>query len=132
MDKIKSTALITTSFFTVFMLLLCGIASAESGGTEMDIKRFADNAFTFFLRAVVIGLSFLLFDIKKLPKAWQRIFHIVLNYAAMVFFLFFIAQSYSSDRTATVFAFTFVFIALYFLGMLVSRLLKKLSNHMKA
>ena len=140
--RTKEIALISTSFFTVLTLAFCGLAAAGAsafGEENMTITQFADNSFVFFLYSVVFGLSFLVFDVKALPKPAKRLTHMALNYAAMVFFLFFMAtlgspsaetaddlvSAAADGRAGRIFAASFLFLALYFAGMLVSYLIRR-------
>ena len=131
MKRIKDIAFISTLSFTLFMLTFCAVeamATNEFGDKGVDAVRFANNALVFFVYSVCIGLSFLLFDIKAFSKTVKRTLHFVLNFGLMMVSIFGFANIVVAVAAATVFVLSFVFVLVYFGGMLISSLLRKLGK----
>lgn len=131
MKRIKDIAFISTLSYTAFMLTLCAMqfaAVSELGDKTMDVTRFGDNAFVLFVYSVCIGLSFLLFDIKFFSKTVKRTLHFVINYGLMMVFIFAFSSVIASDVAAIAFVLSFVYLVVYFGGMLVCNLLRKLEK----
>ena len=137
MKRFKEIAFITLISFTLLTLTgLVVIATAASAfGTAADgeaaISAFAEDlanlGFVGFLYSVVIGASFLIFDIKWISAFWKRTIHLVLNYAVMIT-VFIVLTLGRTGQGAMAFVLTFAFIVVYFLGMLICRGLKKLET----
>ncbi len=128
MKRIKDVAFISTLSYTLLMLTLCAMqyaAVSELGDKTMDVTRFGDNAFVLFVYSVCIGLSFLLFDIKLFSKTVKRALHFMLNYGLMMVFIFAFSSVIASDAAAIAFVLSFVYLVVYFGGMLVCSLLRK-------
>ena len=134
MKRFKEIVFLCALSFTLLSLAFLFVlnAGASAFGAEASggdtIKAFASdiaNAGLFlFVYSVFIGVSFLIFDIKKLPAFWKRALHLVLNYVVMVV-CFLAATSGHSRRALMVFVLSFVFIIVYFVGMALCRLLRK-------
>lgn len=135
MKRFKDIAFITLISFTLLTLVgvvILSSAASEFGATasgEETIKAFAEDianlSFALFFYSALIGASFLIFDIKPLSAFWKRAVHIVLNYAVMLTMFFVLTDKDNSGRGLMAFVLTFVFIVVYFAGMLLCRLLKK-------
>ncbi|MBQ3081300.1 MAG: hypothetical protein IJC49_02490 [Clostridia bacterium] len=131
MKRIKDIAFISTLSFTLFMLAFCAIeamAVNEFGDTGVDAVRFANNALVLFVYSLCIGFSFLLFYIKPLSATVKRVLHFVLNYGLMMVSIFGFADIIVADAAATAFALSFVYLLVYFGGMLISSLLRKMGG----
>ena len=131
MKRVKDVAFISTLSFSLFMLGFCAIESVavtEFGNLPVDASRYANNALVLFVYSLCIGASFLLFDIKVMGQGVKRAIHFVLNYALMLVFVFGFAEIVVNDAAAMAFAASFVYLAVYFLGMLISSLLRKLDG----
>lgn len=135
MKRFKDIAFISLLSFT--LMALCGLlvlnaAAGAFGGSaegEETIRAFAsdvaDGGFAIFVYSVLIGLSFMIFDAGFLSAFWKRALHLVLNYALMVAFFIMLTAGHSG-RGIILLVLTFVFTAVYFLGLLLCRGLKKL------
>jgi len=113
------------------MLAFCAIeamAVNEFGDTGVDAVRFANNALVLFVYSLCIGFSFLLFYIKPLSATVKRVLHFVLNYGLMMVSIFGFADIIVADAAATAFALSFVYLLVYFGGMLISSLLRKMGG----
>lgn len=133
MRRIKDVALYATLCFTLVMLTVCGLfATAQATLTKVEnsfaSSTFANLAFLIFVYSVLVGLSFLVFDIKAMNKTLKRVIHVVLNYALVVAALIMANTSEKTDMTMLVFAMTFVFIAVYFFAMLIGKGINKLGE----
>ena len=131
MKRIKDIAFISTLSFTLFMLVFCaieGVATGEFGDKGVDAVRFANNALVLFVYSVCIGISFLLFDIRPFSATVKRALHFVINYAMLMVFMFGFADIIVNDAAAIAFAVSFVFVLVYFGGMLISSLFRKLDK----
>lgn len=136
MKRVKDIVFITLISFALLALaglLVLNSAAGAFGGSatgEQTIKAFASDVanggFALFVYSVLIGVSFLVFDIKWLSAFWRRTLHLVLNYVLMVA-LFLLLTMGHSGQGLMVFVLTFIFVAVYFLGMLICRGLGKLS-----
>jgi len=131
MKRTREIAFIVTLAFSMFMLAFCGmeaVAAGALGDKPVDAVRFANNAVMLFVYSLCIGLSFLIFDIKVMPQSVKRGIHLVLNYGLMLLFIFGFAEIIVADAAATAFVLSFVFILVYFGGMLLSGLFRKLDK----
>lgn len=135
MKRVKDIAFISTLSFSLFMLVFCAmeaVAAGEFGDKGVDAVRFANNALVLFVYSVCVGLSFLLFDIKLFSATVKRAVHFVLNYGLMLAFIFGFASIVVSDAAATAFALSFVFVLVYFGGMFISSLFRKMDKAIEA
>lgn len=135
MKRVKDIAFISTLSFSLLMLVFCfmeSVASNEFDAQLIEADRFANNALVLFVYSICIGLSFLLFDIKAFSQTVKRGIHFVLNYGFMLLFVFGFAKVVVGDKAAIAFATSFVFIAVYFLGMLISSLFRKLDAFLQS
>lgn len=131
MKRAREIAFIVTFAFSAFMLVFCGmeaVAASSLGDKPVDAVRFANNAVMFFVYSLCIGISFLIFDIKVMSQSVKRGIHLVLNYGLMLLFIFGFAEIIVSDVAATAFVLSFVYIVVYFCGMLLSGLFRKLDK----
>lgn len=135
MKRFKDIAFITFISYTLLMLAglvvltaAAGAFGANASGDE-TIKAFAEDlanlGFAVFVYSALIGASFLIFDIKRLSPFWKRAMHLVVNYAVMLA-LFIVLTMGHTGQGLMAFVLTFVFIVVYFAGMLICRGLKKL------
>ena len=134
MKRTKDIAFIVTLAFSLFMLVFCGmeaVAAGQLGDKPVDAVRFANNAVMLFVYSLCIGLSFLLFDIKAMSGSVKRGIHLILNDALMLVFIFSFADIIVTDAAATAFVLSFVFVLVYFGGMLISSLFRKLDKVME-
>lgn len=139
MKRIKDISFYSTLCFTLLMLTLCAMYGVAEGllTTADNVfggADFADKAVGLLLYSVGVGLSFLVFDIKPLNKVAKRVIHVGLNYVLMVIALYSFfkqnsaAEVASGDMTMLIFAGTFVFIAVYCVGMALCHLFGKLDK----
>lgn len=138
MKRIKDIALYSTLCFTLVMLLLCFLLStAESvltigkAGSPLSAVEFADKVFLLLMYSLAVGFSFLIFDIKALNATIKRVFHAGLNYGLLVAFLVMFQSAnsegnVSGDTTMLIFAASFLFLAVYFGAMFISKGINKL------
>lgn len=135
MKRVKEIAFI--SFLSFTLLALAGlavlrIAGAAYGGNAVGDEALsafaadvADGGFILFVYSALIGISFLIFDIKWLSAVWKRALHLLLNYALMVAAFMLVAAG-KSGKGLMLMVLTAVFVAVYYLGMLLCRALVKL------
>ncbi|MBE6678597.1 MAG: hypothetical protein E7597_07375 [Ruminococcaceae bacterium] len=130
MKRIKDVALYASLCFTLLMMFVCGVFSAASATqtkveTAFSANKFADIAFLLFVYSLLVGFSFLIFDIKPLNKALKRVLHVGLNFALLVAAMVMLPKAEGADNTMLIFAACFAFIVVYFLAMLISKGINK-------
>lgn len=133
MKRIKDVALYASLCFSLLMLFVCGVFSAASNAlTKVEVafsaSKFADIAFLIFVYSVLVGFSFLIFDIKGLNKSLKRVLHVALNFVLMIAAMLMLPKGEGTDVTMLIFASCFAFIAVYFFSMLISKGINKLGQ----
>ncbi len=139
MARLRDIVLISLVCFT--LLALCGLVvvstAAGAFGTnatgEEAVTAFADDlaeaGFVLFVYSVLVGASFWLFDIKGMSQLIKRALHLFLTYACTIGAFSLLAYG-RSGFGIMLFVITFAFIAVYYLGMLVCKGLKKLDAYL--
>ena len=127
MEKIKKYIFFAALNFTlVSCALYTLLAVAEEERTGITFGLTADNAFLMLLLSLLMGFSFAIFDINKLPRTAKRIIHIIVTFAITVASVLVLHQAGEGDKTMLVFIACFAFLAVYFLCMLICHGLRKL------
>lgn len=134
MKRVKKIAFISFLSFTLLALtglVVLRIAGAAFGGDAVGDEALsafaadvADGGFVLFVYSVLIGISFLLFDIRWLSGAWKRTLHLLLNYALMVAAFMIIAAG-KDGKGLMLMVLTALFLAVYYGGMLLCRVAAK-------
>lgn len=135
MKRVEKIAFISFLSFTLLALtglVVLRIAGAAFGGNAVGDEALsafaadvADGGFILFVYSVLIGLSFLIFDIKWLNSTLKRALHLLLNYVLMTAAFMLVAAD-KSGKGLVLLVLTFVFIAVYYGGMLLCRVAAKL------
>lgn len=134
MKRFEEIALIAASCFVLSSLVSLAVLSVSAGAFgggatgQQAVDAFAADVakfgFALFAYSICVGVSFLIFDIGRLSAFARRALHLVLNYAMMAAF-FLLVSAGKERRTLMLFVLTFVYVVVYFAGMLICRALKK-------
>lgn len=134
MKRVREIAFISFLSFTLLALAALAalrIAGAAFGGNAVGDEALsafavdvADGGFVLFVYSVLIGISFLVFDIKWLSALWKRALHLLLNYALMVAAFMLVAAG-KDGKGLMLMVLTALFVAVYYLGMLLCRVAAK-------
>lgn len=130
MSSLNKVLYRAASFFTLSSLVytLCvALAKGQNQNINDVYMLLFKNQVALFVFSVIFGLSFLFFNIKKLPPAAKRFFHIVLLYLAMLGTIFIMADVSGEPRDIILFIFmaTLLFMIIYLSAMGLSSLIKK-------
>ncbi len=133
MDKLKKYVNMATLTFTlVSSALYALVAGASDAGADSVFILTPGKAFILLLLSLLVGFSFAIFDVKALPQTAKRLIHIAINFVLTVITVISMYnENTTGDKTMLVFISCFVFLAVYFLGMLVCSGLRKLEKFTK-
>jgi len=108
-----------------FMLLIMAIMPFSASKPQLAMN--SGNILLLFFMSCCIGVSFLVFKIKKIPGLAQRIIHICVCFGVSL--AFFMPLSDGKSQTMKVFfLISLIFIVVYPLLMLISYLSSKLER----
>lgn len=100
-----------------FMLTLLSILPFSASKPQLAMN--SQNILLIFFMSCCIGISFIIFKIKKLPQLVQRIIHICVCYGISLAFFMPLSDG-KSQMMKVFFLITVVFIVVYPLLMLIS------------
>ncbi|MEG1742834.1 MAG: DUF3021 family protein [Clostridia bacterium] len=128
MKQFKKIALKTSCFFTIGSLIYILLLTFSVSGTPnvSDVySLILKNHLAMLAFSIIFGVSYLIFDIKKMPQAAKRFLHILINYVAMLVTFFVMAAV--DKRSQIIFAFvaTFIFIVVYATGEFIASVYRK-------
>ena len=117
--------------FTVSSLVYVAVMSAMLSGADGEpgavFSLLLRNFAVILAASAVFGVSFMLFEVKWLPSAARRTFHILLLYADLIiaFLLMANVSGDTSGQVLFVFMATLIFIVLYGVSCIVSSVIRK-------
>lgn len=131
-DKIKRYISLSTLSFTLVSCIIYLIAAvAIEEGSDAVFILTPGTAFVLLLMSFVLGFSFAIFDVEKLPRTAKRLIHITITFALTVCGVLLLYTEGAGNKAMLVFLSCFVFLIIYFVCMFISAGIRKFENFIK-